>query len=123
MSDLPGPGLEEYTDKARPNTARSGRNREHRVRDHLTGHGWTPVMRAAASKGPADLLLGCPVRGGLLVQVGTTNKTLGPVDRERFVTAAELTCCLPVLATAGRAGITYWQVTRDTPSKWQEWTP
>lgn len=104
-------------------TATSGRAREHRTRDRLAESGWVQIMRAAGSKGPADLLMGHPIHGGALIQVGTASKALGPADRERFVTAAELICALPLLATWSRAGVRYCVVTRDTPGKWAEWTP
>lgn len=104
-------------------TASAGRAREHRTRDRMVEAGWIPVMRAAGSKGAGDLLMGHPEHGGALVQVGTASKTLGPADRERFVTAADLVCALPILATWTRTGVRYWHVTRDTASTWQEWTP
>lgn len=102
-------------------TATSGRAREYRVRDHMTDHGWQPIMRAAASKGAADLLMAHPLHGAALVQVGTANKSLGPADRERFVHAAELCGALALLATATRTGIRFWWVTRDQPRHWTEW--
>ena len=104
-------------------TATSGRAREHRTRDRLAEFGWVQIMRAAASKGPADLLMGHPFWGGALIQVGTESKSLGPADRDRFVTAAELISALPLLATWSRSGVRYWTVTRDVPSTWEEWTP
>jgi len=104
-------------------TATSGRAREHRTRDRLKTHGWVPVMRAAGSKGAGDLLMGHPDHGGALIQVGTQSKTLGPADRDRFVTAAELICALPLLATWSRTGVRYWLVNRDVPSTWTEWKP
>lgn len=104
-------------------TATSGRAREHRTRDRLIESGWTQIMRAAGSKGAGDLLMGHPIHGGALIQVGTANKTLGPADRDRFVTAAELICALPLLATWGRTGVRYFVVTRDKPSTWEEWSP
>lgn len=109
-------------------TATSGRTREYKVRDDLNARGYTPIMRAAASKGAADLLHGHPLIGAVLVQVGTGNKTLGPCDRERFMDAAYLCHALPVLAsvisTPGKATvINYWLVTRDVPSTWERWTP
>lgn len=104
-------------------TATSGRAREHRTRDRLAESGWVPVMRAAASKGAADLLMGHPAHGGALIQVGTESKRLGPADRDRFVTAAELVCALPLLATWSRRGVRYFVVTRDVPATWEEWTP
>lgn len=106
------------------NHARNGAARERRTRDRLIEAGWTQVMRAAGSKGAGDLLLGHPIHGAALVQVGTAaSKTLGPADRDRFVTAAELICALPLLATWSRTGVRYFVVTREVPSKWQEWTP
>lgn len=109
-------------------TATSGRAREHKVRDHLDAAGYPFVMRAAASKGAADLLHGHPLVGAVLVQVGTGNKTLGPEDRNRFCEAADLCHALPILATVvatpGKAtSITYWRVTRDVPSTWEQWIP
>lgn len=104
-------------------TATSGRAREHRTRDRLTESGWQPIMRAAGSKGAGDLLMGHPIHGGALIQVGTEHKTLGPADRDRFVTAAELICAIPLLATWSRTGVRYFLVTRDKPSTWAEWTP
>lgn len=109
-------------------TATSGRAREHRVRDHLESCGFSFIMRAAASKGPADLLHGHPLVGALLVQVGTGNKQLGPADRNRFCAAADLCHALPVLATVTatpgkRTVITYWLVNRGVPSTWTRWEP
>lgn len=105
-------------------TATSGRRREYAVRDELVARGWPYIMRAAASKGPGDLLHGHPVHGGLLVQVGTRNKALGPADRDRFVTAAEHICAIPVLAVViPRHGIRWWHVTRDKPATWQPFQP
>ena len=37
----------------------------------LAESGWQPIMRAAASKGAADLLMGHPVHGGALIQVAS----------------------------------------------------
>jgi hypothetical protein len=109
-------------------TATQGRAREHKVRDHLEAAGYPWVMRAAASKGAADLLHGHPLVGAVLVQVGTGNKTLGPEARVRFLEAAALTHALPILATVvatpgKRTEITYWRVTYDTPRTWARWTP
>lgn len=105
-------------------TATQGRRREHQVRDHLAAAGYPPIMRAAASKGPGDLLHGHPLVGAVLVQVGTESKRLNQEARDRFCEAAELIHALPVLATVvPRAGITYWLVTRDLPSTWGRWTP
>lgn len=109
-------------------TATSGRAREYKVRDDLIAKGYPFIMRAAASKGPGDLLHGHPFLGAVLVQVGTGNKTLGPDDRNRFVGAAILTNAMPILASViAQPGkptrITYWHVTDDVPSTWKEFRP
>lgn len=102
--------------------ATNGRAREHRLSAHLTARGWSQIMRAAASKGAADLLMAHPIHGAALVQVGTeVSKRLGPDDRERLVTAAELCSALPLVAlcSPGRAP-RFLLATRDVPSRWDE---
>jgi hypothetical protein len=105
-------------------SATNGRAREHRVRDHLVSHGWKAIMRSAGSKGSADLLVAHPTHGAALVQVGTAGKTLGPADRERFCTDADLCGALPILAVCatGRAPW-FWHVNRDVPTNWESWSP
>lgn len=104
-------------------TASTGAARERAARDWLANQGWVPIMRAAASKGPADLLMAHPHHGAALIQVGTEkSKSLGPADRVRLCDAADLCGALPLLVTVSR-GPTYrvrW-VTRDLPSTWAEW--
>lgn len=103
-------------------TATNGRAREHRLRDHLVSRGWVHIMRAAASKGAADLLMAHPIHGAALVQVGTEHsKRLGPDDRERLVTAAELCSALPLVAlcSPGRPP-RFLLATRDVPSRWDQ---
>src|SRR5690348_6983940 len=103
-------------------TATDGRRREYQVRDDMQTRGWQPIMRAAASKGPADLLLAHPDHGPALIQVGSKSKQLSPADRERLCSAAELCGALALLAiVVPRAGITYWLVTRAVPSQWERW--
>lgn len=106
-------------------SATAGRAREHRVRNHLTRHGWLAVMRSAGSKGSADLLLGHPVHGALLVQVKKgADVVLGPADRRRFVRDAQLVGALAVYATCGPGvPVTFWAVTEEKPSRWERWTP
>lgn len=109
-------------------TATSGREREYKVRDLLISKGYVAVMRAAASKGAADLLMGHDFIGAVLVQVGTGNKRLGPDDRARFLEAARLTCALPVVAQViqrpGKSSrVEFWVVSEDVPSKWERWEP
>lgn len=104
-------------------TASQGRAREHKVRDDMAAAGWVFGMRAAASKGAADLLMAHPRHGAALVQVGSRSKTLGPADRDRLCNLAELCSALPLLAiVVPRQPVTYWLVTRDTPGKWCRWT-
>lgn len=105
-------------------TARTGRDREHRVSKHMASFGWRQIMRAAASKGPADLLMASPEHGAALVQVGSRSKSLGPGDRERFMHAAELCGALAIVAIViPRQGITYYAATREPSSKWGRWEP
>lgn len=109
-------------------TATAGRAREHKVRDYLADRGYLYVMRAAGSKGPADLLFGHAFIGAVLVQVGTESKSLGPADRNRFCAAADMTGALPLLATVipepGKpTRILFHVVTRDIPSTWTEYKP
>lgn len=105
-------------------TASIGRSREYRVRDEMIANGWAFIVRAAASKGPADLIMAHPFEGVALVQVGSVSKVLGPADRERLVAAAELCSAFALLAVVvPRHPIRYWHVTRDIPSRWQEWSP
>jgi len=104
-------------------TARNGRAREHRISKLMIANGWQQVMRAAGSKGPADLAMLHPLLGLAWVQVGTAkSKTLSPLDRDRLVSIAEQTHAIPLLATSGPGIPTrFWVVTRDTASKWREW--
>ena len=104
-------------------TASQGRSREYVVREELRGRGWHFIMRAAASKGPADLAMAHWLHGLALIQVGTASKTLGPADRERFVTAAEICRALPILATRNNGLTRYQLVTRDKPSTWEDYRP
>jgi len=105
-------------------TASIGRAYEYRVRDDLKSHGWVQVARSAGSKGAADLVMVHPFHGLALLQVGTGNKTLGPDDRARLVSLANLCTALPLLAVVTpRAPIRYFVVTRDIPSTWNEWSP
>lgn len=104
--------------------ASRGRSYEYKVAAHLTDAGWLQVMRAAASKGPADLLMGHPIYGAALIQVGSRTKTLGPADRARLVGAATLCNALAILAVVvPYEPIRYWVVTGDVPSRWDEWSP
>ena len=104
-------------------TATNGRAREHRVSKHMQARGWLQIMRAAGSKGPADLAMLHPFYGLAWVQVGTAaNKTLGPAARDVLVSIAEQTGGVALLATSGPGIPTRFHiVTRDTPSTWQEY--
>ena len=99
-------------------TATRGRRYEYIARDHLIAHGWTHIMRAAASKGPGDLLMGHPIHGAALIQVGAKSKRLGPADRERLCDASELIGALPLLITIVQGDITIHIVDRGKPAGW-----
>jgi hypothetical protein len=103
-------------------TATNGRAREHRISKLMVSHGWLQVMRAAGSKGPADLAMLHPFMGLAWVQVGTAkSKYLAPLDRDRLCSIAEQTHALPLLATSGPGIPTrFYKVTRDTASTWTE---
>ena len=79
-------------------------------------------MRAASSKGAADLAMLHPEMGLAWVQVGTAkSKSLGPDERERLVSLADQTGALPLLVTSGPGVPTRgWEVTRGTASTWIE---
>jgi hypothetical protein len=104
-------------------TATNGRAREHRISKLMVDHGWLQIMRAAASKGPADLAMLHPFLGLAWVQVGSAkSKTLSPLDRDRLCSVAEQTNALALLATSGPGVPTrFWVVTRETASNWKEW--
>lgn len=101
-------------------SATSGRAREHRTRARMETHGWQQVVRAAGSKGSADLIMRHPIHGGAFIQVGTHNKRLGPAARTRLLDDAEAFHALPLLASWSHTGLRLWHVTRDTPSTWEE---
>lgn len=105
-------------------TATNGRAREHRISKLMQSHGWLQVMRAAGSKGPADLAMLHPFYGLAWVQVGTAaSKTLGPLARDRLCAIAEQTHAVALLATSGPGIPTrFFRVTRDTASTWQEYS-
>ncbi len=105
-------------------TAVNGRAREYLVRDHLARHGWRLVMRAAGSRGSADLLMCHATHGAALVQVGTAKKRLSPADRARFLADADDCGALALLAVVAHGiGVTYFQVNPATPRHWQRWQP
>ena len=105
-------------------TARVGRDREYAVMRHLEQYGWRKVMRAAGSKGSADLLMVHAVHGPALIQVGGTHKTLGPAERARLIADADDCGALALLAIPiPRHGITYYQITLGTPRTWPRWNP
>jgi hypothetical protein len=85
--------------------------------------GWRQVMRAAGSKGSADLFMVHPEYGGALVQVGTESKSLGPGGRQRFLRDAADTGSLAIIAIATRRGITYHQCGIGSAGTWDEWSP
>lgn len=104
-------------------TASDGARRERRVRDEMIEAGWSFIMRAAASKGPADLAMAHPEHGLALVQVGSKSKTLGPADRERLCDAADLCSALPLLAIVKHRESTQTHIVdRGKPAGWAVWS-
>lgn len=100
-------------------TASIGRAREYQVRDFMIAAGWSFVMRAAASKGVADLLMAHDHHGAALIQVGSKSKAIGPNDRLRFVDLADMCGAIPLLAIViPRAPLIFWRVTTESPGKW-----
>lgn len=102
-------------------TATNGRAREYRCRDKFIAAGWRQIMRAAGSKGSADLLVAHPEHGAALVQVGTSGKYLPPAARIRFITDAEMCGALPLVAITGPGGMCVYLATLDQPSRWEMW--
>lgn len=103
-------------------TATNGREREHRISKWMAKRGWLQIMRAAGSKGPADLAMLHPFYGLAWVQVGTPNKGLGPAERDRLCSIAEQTHALALIATSATGQPTRLRVvTRETESHWKEW--
>lgn len=105
-----------------------GRYREYQVSRDMQTHGWQQGMRAAGSKGAADLFMVHPTYGIALVQVGKVGKSLGPADRLRFLDLAGMAGALPILATVipdpGRATtIRYFRVYDSPPANWEPWDP
>lgn len=101
-----------------------GKRREYAVRDHMLLMGWTHVMTAAGSKGPADLILAHPQHGLALVQVGTAGKFLGPTARRDLLALADLCSALPIVATPiPRHGIRYRVVTLTPAQSWPVFDP
>ena len=85
------------------NTAHQGRGVEYRVRDHLIAHGYE-VIRAAASKGPADLI---GIKQGQVLFLNVKRTALpGPDERRELVRLAALLpgVGVPVIARRGHAG-------------------
>lgn len=79
------------------NTAAQGRLVEHKVRDHLTRHGYD-VVRAAASKGPADLVA---FGDGHVLVVNVKRTTPpGPAERHALLAVAARIpgVCVPLVA-------------------------
>lgn len=105
-------------------TSRSGRERELRIAKRLEEFGWELVMHAAASKGPADLVMAHERHGVALIQVGTAGKALGPEQRERLLHAAELCAGLPLLATTvPSVGFRLRLVLMTPSSSWPDFDP
>jgi len=96
---------------AQSNYAR-GRAFEYRTRDKLLKLGALYVMRAAQSKGKADLAVFWPVVNPIsgfpephwLVQCKTGSARMSPADRASLIEVADAVGCLAVLAQPGPKG-------------------
>jgi Holliday junction resolvase len=116
----------------RSSSASLGRAFEHRVRDDLTGCGWW-VVRAAASKGEADLVAlrrrvdyGAP----RVVLVSVKRRTApGPSEWNELLWLADEVSARAVVAFMPRAGgVEYMRITglkdgRRRPQPWEPWDP
>ena len=105
------------------NSAHQGRRVEHLVRADLEANGYA-VVRAAASKGPADLVAFKPGQV-LLVSVKRTS-TPPPAERLALLRVAAMLpdVAVPLLARKPpRQPITYLAMNAGTPRTWPTWTP
>ena len=104
------------------NTAVQGRRIEYAIRDHLIANGYV-VMRAAASKGPADLVAFKPCQV-LLVSVKRTTPP-GPVERTALVGVARMLpgVGVPLVALGPVSALSYRRLTGVGPKAWEPWTP
>jgi Holliday junction resolvase len=110
---------------------RTGRDKEYKVRDHLTSNGYE-IIRAAGSKGKVDLVAfkGCMRIGTwhcelLFVQVKRSGGTIPPVDRAELIRLARIVNAYPIVAyqPLPRRPIQYRRLTGPGPKQWVEWTP
>lgn len=107
-------------------TATTGRYVEHLVRDELRAHGWVVAARAAASKGPADLVA---IRPNLVafVQCKKTDPQLSPAERGQLIALADvlgLHLALPIVACKPLRQPIQWRLlTGPGPKHWMPWSP
>ena len=101
----------------------AGRRVEYAIRDDLTANGYE-VVRAASSKGPADLVAFKPGQV-LLVNVKRTSVP-APAERLALLRVAAMLpgVAVPVLARKPqRQPITYHLMSAGTPRTWLAWSP
>ena len=99
-----------------------GRAVEYKVWADLEADGYQ-VLRAAGSKGVADLIALKPGEV-LLVQVKAADPQLSPAERKALLELAHLTGALPLVAYKPfRKPIIYRQLTGPGPKDWQPWHP
>jgi Holliday junction resolvase len=110
---------------------RAGRDKEYKVRDHLTDNGYE-IIRAAGSKGKVDLVAfkawlpsGPSSHHMLFVQVKRTGGTIPPADRAELLRLARIARALPIVAyqPLPRRPLQYRRLTGPGPKDWQPWTP
>lgn len=102
------------------NTAVQGRRIEYAVRDHLIGNGYE-VVRAAGSKGPADLV---GFKTGQLVVVNVKATTPpGPAERADLLRIAALLpgVGVPLVALGPASQLTFRRLTGVGPRDFVPW--
>lgn len=102
------------------NTAHQGRRVEWKVRDYLIANGYD-VVRAAASKGPADLV--CFKPGQVLVVSVKRSSAPPPAERAELLRVASLLPGLVPLVAIGLPRLTFRRLTGGGPNDWESWAP
>ena len=118
----PGARAEDSSPPRRPaNTAAQGRRIEWAARDYLNDNGYD-VVRAAASKGPADLVAMKP--GQLLVVNVKKTDPPGPKERAALLRVASHLpgVALPLVALGPASRLTFRRLTGHEASAWVPWT-
>lgn len=103
------------------NTAHQGRRIEYAARDYLIENGYD-VVRAAASKGPADLV---GLKPGQLLVISVKRTTApGPKERAALLRVASHLpgVAVPLVALGPASRLTFRLLTGPEASAWVPWT-